>query len=415
MIPWDLVFCDEHSGFDFRSRPGLGLLLDEISNVDRPAHHLVIEYLDRLSRQAKWHQGFLLDMFTEHKVELHFWKPFGSEIERAVFGVISEQGMRHEIERMTQGTQIKAQSGRITAKTAAYGYMFADSEGRPYTDPASNYRKDTHYLPHPDEAPVVQEIYARIVGGESLYQVCDDLNRRQIPTPKRSRFWETSTVSKMLKSTLYKGEYVANRLYNTKEWSDRAQRMVRKQRTRPPEEWIIVGVPALVNEEVWEAAQEATKRNLKLSIRNGRIRYLLQGMMKCANCGQTMSIITSNRAGDQGRFHSYICRARLRQPIIQEQLPCDAPYVRGPDMDDSVWNSICGIIADPEIVTAYIDEMMDDLASEGVRAQLVHVETPVGSMPDEKTTVGTKPMPLRYSHWRSTRKRSCQWLPNAIR
>ena len=373
-IPWNLVFYDDHSGFDFRSRPGLNLLLTDIAAIDRPAHHLVMEYLDRLSRQAKWHQGFLLDLFAEHRLEVHFWKPFGSEIERAVFGVISEQGMRHEIERMTQGTRLKAQSGRVTAKTPAYGYVFADSQGRPSTDPASEYRQDTHYLPHPQEAPIIQEIYALVVAGESLYQICDDLNYRQIPTPKQSQFWETSTVSKMIKSTVYKGEYIANRLYNTKEWSDKAQRMVRKQRTRPPEEWIIVDVPALVAPETWELAQEAPKRNLKLAIRNGDPNYLLQGLMKCADCGETMNIITSNRAGEQPRVHGYVCRSRMRQPSIRRQMPCEAPYARGPELDESVWNSICAIIADPEIIASYIDEIAQEFEGEQVRAQIARIE-----------------------------------------
>lgn len=378
MIPWNLIYCDDHSGFDFRSRPGLTLLLNAMAAVDRPAHHLVIEYLDRLSRQAKWHQGFLLDLFAEHHIEVHFWKPFGSEIERAVFGVISEQGMRHEIERMTQGTRLKAQSGRITAKTPAYGYLFADSQGRPSTDPASDYRQDTHYLPHPEEAPIIREIFTRIVVGESLYQICDDLNLRQIPTPKRSRFWETSTVSKMIKNTVYKGEYVANRLYNIKEWSDKAQRMVRKQRIRPPEEWIIVEVPALVDPETWDMAQEAPKRNLKLAIRNGDPNYLLQGLMKCADCGETMNVITSNRAGDQPRIHSYVCRSRMRQPSIRRQVPCDAPYARGPELDHSVWNSICNIIADPEIVASYIDDIAKDIEAGEVQAEIAAIKRQLG-------------------------------------
>src|SRR5437763_1953763 len=43
-IPLELVYCDDHSGFEFRERPGLQALLAEVAKSDRKTHHLVIEY-----------------------------------------------------------------------------------------------------------------------------------------------------------------------------------------------------------------------------------------------------------------------------------------------------------------------------------------------------------------------------------
>lgn len=373
-IPRSLVYSDEHSGFEFRNRPGLQSLLAETSKLERTANHVVIEYIDRLSRQAKWHQGFLLDLFAEHGVTVHFWKAFSSEIERAVMGAISEQGMRHEIERMVEGTRIKAQSGRITAKTPAYGYMFVDSQGRPATDPQSNYRKDTHYIPHPDEAPIIKEVYHRIVTGESLYAICNDLNQRGVPTAKGAQYWETGNLSKILRNRIYKGEYIANRYVFANEWSERAQKMVKRQRMKPESEWIIIPVPALVTPQVWQAAREALKQNMRLSMRNSKAMYLLQGFLVCAKCDTTFHIGTSPRKARPFKVHHYDCGSRHRAQIYREQFGCGTPAVRGGVIDAHVWNSICQIITDPDLIINYVEQQTEKVMQGGLGDQLAYVE-----------------------------------------
>jgi hypothetical protein len=47
---------------------------------------LLMEELDRLSRNADWHQGYLLDEMKKHGVVPVFWKEFTSRIERVVMG-----------------------------------------------------------------------------------------------------------------------------------------------------------------------------------------------------------------------------------------------------------------------------------------------------------------------------------------
>src|SRR5215212_3799639 len=86
-ITWELVFFDDHTGFEFRDRPALTALRELIRSLVRPADELVIENLDRLSREASWHQGYLLEEFEkDYKVRVHFWKELPSKLERVVYG-----------------------------------------------------------------------------------------------------------------------------------------------------------------------------------------------------------------------------------------------------------------------------------------------------------------------------------------
>src|SRR5258708_39209155 len=88
-----------------------------------------MEFLDRLSRNADWHQGFLLDEMKKHGIEPVFWKPFSSRVERAVMGAVAQDAMELSLMRMIEGQRAKARSGRVTAKTLSYGYIFVDSNG----------------------------------------------------------------------------------------------------------------------------------------------------------------------------------------------------------------------------------------------------------------------------------------------
>lgn len=373
-VPFELLYADDHSGFEFQNRPDLQRFLHDVAQHNRYADHVIIENLDRLSRNAKWHQGYLLDTMEQSGLEVHFWKGFHSDIERAVMGAISEQGMRHEIERMYQGMKMKARSGRITAKTRAYGYLFADSEGRPSTDPASKYRKDTHYILHPDEAPVMREAYERIIAGESLMNVCDSFERRGIPTPKASKYWTSANLSKMLKSPLYKGEFVANRYYKAKGWSERKQQTVMKVLQRPQEEWIISPVPPIVTPQMWEEAQKAQKRKLKTSTRKSKSDSLLQGMLVCARCGSNYRSGGTARPRKNIKRYFYICNSYHGSPLQREHLYCKSPILYKDEIDPLIWEAVCQLITDPEILMGYIEEENEKFQRGELTDQLQYIE-----------------------------------------
>ena len=375
-VPYRLLFADDHTGFEFQNRPDLQRLIAEVSQPNREAEHLIIENIDRLSRNAKWHQGYLLDLFERQSVSVHFWKAFGSEIERAVMGAISEQGMRNEIERMTEGMRHKAESGRITARRPSYGYKFIDSEGRPATDPQSNYRQDTHYALNEDESPIMKEIYYRIAGGESLSRVCDDLEERKVPTPKGAKYWETGNVSRMLKNPVYKGEYAANRFFMREEWSERCQKMIKRQRQRPQEEWVIIPVTPIVPPKIWEEVQAAMKRNLKASTRNAKAKCLLQGFLYCANCdypfrhgGSSGPIVDGKRTR-----RLYKCGSYHINRTVRKHLYCKSPFVYCDVIDPHVWKTICQLANDPDILINLLEEEQDKFKKGELNDQLKYID-----------------------------------------
>ncbi|MBK8027811.1 MAG: recombinase family protein [Chloroflexi bacterium] len=89
-IAWDLVYADDASGFEFESRPELSKLRREFKSSSHRASAVVIEHIDRLSRNADWHQGFLIDEMKQHGISVVFWKAYSSRVERAVMGAVAQ-------------------------------------------------------------------------------------------------------------------------------------------------------------------------------------------------------------------------------------------------------------------------------------------------------------------------------------
>ncbi|UCC85666.1 MAG: recombinase family protein [Anaerolineales bacterium] len=383
-IPWAYLFFDDHSGFEFEDRPGLQELLAAVKK-DPGFSHIVIEYLDRLSRNADWHQGYLIERLQEAGQSLAWWKPYHSRIERAVFGAISQDGMEQAIERMKAGTRKKAESGRVTAKSRAYGYVFVDSQGRGVDDPASQWRKDTHYAIHPEEAAIVRRVFEDLVhNGKSLYEIADDLNREGIKAHQRAKYWHTGTLSPMVRNPLYQGEFYANQRKKEKRWNPEKQKYTLHQIRKPRSEWILVPVPAIVDPELWESAQEVLKINRRRSTRNASQEWLLTGFLRCANCGYRLtSSQTGHRGKGKGRRLAYCCVSRTQPKSVREAIGCDTPTIRASELEPAVWQIITELIYSPDLVIQALKEKYSSEQYAEKAKRLASVEEQLQAKEDE--------------------------------
>jgi site-specific DNA recombinase len=116
---------------------------------------------------------------------------------------------------------------------------------------------------------------------------------------------------------------------------------------RPREDWIDIGVPALVAEDTWERVQRRLADNKRYASRNSTNSSLLQGICVCASCGYAYyrtSTRTTNKiiyyyrclGSDNYRYqHGRVC---TNKPVRADHL--DAPRLgphrhpaRRPDAD----------------------------------------------------------------------------------
>jgi site-specific DNA recombinase len=193
-------------------------------------------------------------------------------------------------------------------------------------------------VPDDSTAAIVRELFARYIGEHtSVRRLAHDLTLRGIPSP-RGRLWSANTVQRILGNRAYLGETIFNRtslsIYHaidgdgkTTVATDRGT--VKKRVHNPQSEWIIKRGThePLVTAAAFAAAQErlAKRRTGNSTPGRNKERFLLTGLMRCANCGFAMCGRLQRGEGgviytcNSQHRNSAVCRYRSvpQEPILR--------------------------------------------------------------------------------------------------
>lgn len=187
----------------------------------------------------------------------------------------------------------------------------------------------------PVKGPIVVEIFERIIRGESCLQIADDLRRRGLPCPRNK--WDRHAVWRIARSRHPAGEWTA----------DKRRR-------------VVLAVPALVDEETWQAAQAKLIAHGKRGLIKTKHVYLFEGLATCAACGSPISIrsatTNSRRANGNPSPAAYVCRSRkLSRP---DEDRCEAPIVKVAETDELVWQQLRDAL-DSRDIAARLQRLVD--------------------------------------------------------
>ena len=144
---------------------------------------------------------------------------------------------------------------------------------------------DGRYEIHPLESAVVQEIYQKVLAGETFTSVADSLNSRGIKT-RRHNAWGKSSFYKIVTNETYTGVY------------------------RYADVVVPGGVPVIIPKEEFQAMQEymKEKKNATGSHRQNS-EYLLTGKLFCGHCGSNMvGVCGTSKTG--AMHYYYVCNSR---------------------------------------------------------------------------------------------------------
>ena len=194
-----------------------------------------------------------------------------SELRLSIMSSIAQEELRKLSSRVKFGHQQAIKDKVVLGNSRIFGYT--KDGGRLVIDES--------------EASMVRELF-------ELYAT-DEYSMKQIETI----FWEKgyrnhngkrlahTTMSNMISNPKYKGYYVGNKVKVVDMFS-------KKQKFLPPEEWVMFKdetgeiVPAIVSEELWDAANAILKRRSDdVKSRQGICNHanLLTGKLYCTHCG----------------------------------------------------------------------------------------------------------------------------------
>ena len=293
-------------------------------------------------------------------------------------GVIAEYERAKILERHRRGTLFRARAGEIVNWKVSYGYRrIPRGPDRP-----------AHLVIFEPEAVVVRRIFADYTsGGDSIRAIIRRLYREGVASPTGLPLWRTATLWRMLRNSVYAGRAVYNHMEALPP-SGRSQHPTR-HRPRPRDEWITIPVPAIINEEVFEAAQLVSRDNSVFSPRNTTAEcWLLRRLVRCGSCGLSSECRQMrDRHGIARRY--YRCQNHDQIRAGSEQRRCQERSIRADQLDAFVFGQVREALLRPEVLLA------------GERAVASRTPTP----DDELLTAQLQSLDRKLEHSEAERRR----------
>jgi site-specific DNA recombinase len=192
---------------------------------------------------------------------------------------------------------------------------------------------------------------------ESIGAIARQLTKEEIPSRTDKGHWERSVIWGMLKNPAYMGKAAfrkTRRVHRdkptkpTREHGGYSKKGWSSERDRPREDWILIPVPAIIDERTFYKAQEQLEENKRLSPRNNKkYQYLLSGLLSCKRCGYSLYGKPTSNSRYKRCYYRCMGQDGYRWPTGRV---CDGHPVRVEVLDELVWNNVQQLIQHPQLV-----------------------------------------------------------------
>ena len=324
---------------------------------------------DRLSR-GMYPAAALMEVVEAHQIRL---EAVMDAIDMKTFGLMAAIGkieLDNFRERSTMGTRGTAKQGRVPTGNLPYGYRIGD-DGRPEVIE--------------EQAEVVRRIFDMYVNeGMRAYSIAVRLTDEEVPTQAGKLRWLQSRVHHILGNATYTGSWVYGKYRHV------ATEDGMKVYDQPRDSWIEIPVPQVIDDATWERAQNLKKQRSVKARRNTKVLYLLQHLLKCAECGSNFHTRASwtTTSVRKGKAYTYELTAPRRYYMCNGmqsmRLRCrKRPYIRAEQLEEPIWGEVKRVLQDPDLIVAGI-ATLDSQDGGGMEEQIAQAEQVLRSIQMEE-------------------------------
>jgi site-specific DNA recombinase len=361
-VPGEFIVAEAYSGLSL-NRPEL----DRIRQWAREGQidAVIVYTLDRLSRNPV-HFIILQDELERSGVEIilvtetldssdlgkliTYIKGYAAKLEA---GKIRERTMRGIMQRVKSGKLPSGRRGRL------YGYEYLQDSGTRRIDES--------------EAQWVRRIFQWFVNeGIGIDRITYKLRELNVPTPSGAGLWYSSEVWRILKTTDYIGQTYVFKMAGRKR--------------KPKAEWTeLPGVtPAIIDNDLFTAAQAQLERNKVKASRNTKQPYLLSGHILCQRCNRRFwgFVKRVKWSGQRHIKRYYRCAGNLQ---MVSPIRCGNRNLQADKIENMVWLEVEGLLSNPQLVLEEIQRKMAEIGQDGLlKEELNQVEKRLRSMNKEQ-------------------------------
>lgn len=340
-------FSEAYSGLSLE-RPELDKLREMVrtESID-----VVVCYsLDRLTRDPG-HGVIITQELEKHRVTL---EAVTEDVDNSELGKLISyiRGYAAKVEalkikeRTMRGKRARARGGRIPNGSGLNLY------GCDYI-PVSQ-KDGGRRVINEAEASWVRLIFDWLVNeGVSTNEIVYRLRAGNAPT-KSGGLWCRRSVQAILTNPAYTGKTYT---FTTSKG---------RQFTRPQSDWIVIeGVtPAIISQELFDAAQKQLQANRAKTVPTTKYDYLLRGHIRCRRCGRAY-------VGSSGKL--YRCIGKLKAANPGER--CSNKTWQAKNLEAMVWGELSRYLSDRDLIISQLEAQRHDAGQLNVfEAELERVE-----------------------------------------
>ena len=366
----ELLFTDDGYRGATLVRPALERLRDmaALGLIDR----LYVHSPDRLARKYAY-QVLLLEELGRCGVDVVFLNhPVSDNPEEhlllQVQGMMAEYERARIIERCRRGKLHAARHGSVNVLGhAPYGYRYLSAR---MTGGHAVYEIVL------EQARVVRQIFVWVGRDRvSIREVCRRLQNQGISTAMGRSWWDPGTVCGMLKNPAYKGMAAFGKTRSgpmrprlrPPRGAPAQPRWAYSTYAVPVEEQIPIPVPAIVDQDLFDAVQEQLQDNSRRQRERRRgARYLLQGLLVCGTCGHAyygQSVHLKAPDGERRSYVYYRCSGNDAARFGGQRL-CGNKPLRADPLDHAVWQDVRSLLQEPQRIVREHERRMSKPGSD---------------------------------------------------
>ena len=203
----------------------------------------------------------------------------------------------------------------------------------------------------PDEeaAAVVQDIFAWLIEGYSLYKVAEKLNTLGVKSPmdyrlekgqrintnfkkKASAEWSHNAVKRIAQNPVYIGTLIQGKVSSP-------NHKIRKQIKKDVTEWAVVedNHEPLIDKKIFYIIQRLLSNDMRTAPKQEKV-YMFSGIVFCGDCGAPMTRLTV--PSGTKKYVYYICSNH------KNHKACTAHRIKEDVLTEDVLNSLKSVISD---------------------------------------------------------------------
>ncbi len=210
-----------------------------------------------------------------------------SELMLTILSSLAESESVSIAENTKWSIQKRFRNGTYKISTPPYGYDNVDGE----------------MVINKEQAEIVKWMFAEVLGGKGSHKIAQELNERNVPTPKGGK-WRATTVRGILFNEKYVGDAILQKSYTDCQFNRHINRGEKDQY------YIENHHKAIISREDFESAAAMIHQHGKeksVDKRKYSNRYPFSGKIICSNCGSTFKRRTHSK------YIAWCCSKHLSQ------------------------------------------------------------------------------------------------------